>query len=189
MNIETLPPDGDKGEWRIESFRVSQEESDFTRIRAIQHPEEYVPAGSYKKLTRKGAIVMSNTPMELKEHRRFIYKAEGVVLINGLGLGVCLAAILGKPEVTSVTVIEISPDVIGLVGPSFASDKRVAIIEANAFTWKPPYGQHYDVVWHDIWQDMCADNLPEMTRLKRKYGRRCDWQGCWAEAIIRYRSR
>jgi hypothetical protein len=42
-------------------------------------------------------------------------------------------------------------------------------------------GERYGMVWHDIWDSFCGDNLPEMTRLKRKYGRRADWQGCWGE--------
>lgn len=32
-----------------------------------------------------------------------------------------------------------------------------------------------------IWDSLCADNLEEMTKLKRRFGRRTDWQGCWGE--------
>lgn len=188
MKIEVTVPDGKVGDWRVETYTVSKQESDWTRIRAMQHPEEFVPAGTYKKLCRNGTIVMSNTEMEIREHREMILQAHGHVLLNGLGLGVCLKAILAKTQVLSVTVIEKSPEVIALVGPSF-KDPRLTIIQADAFTWKPPKGAHYDVVWHDIWDNMCSDNLPEMTRLKRKYGRLCDWQGCWAEGMIRRKAR
>ena len=63
------------------------------------------------------------------------------------------------------------------------------IVQADAFTVKlprpslflhVPRDTRYDVVWHDIWDNICADNLPEMHRLHRRYGRRCDWQGSWA---------
>ena len=56
---------------------------------------------------------------------------------------------------------------------------RLVIIEADAFTWKWPRGMHYNVVWHDVWDDICADNYPEMMKLLERYHRRCDWQGCW----------
>lgn len=185
MNIEVTVPDGKAGDWRVETFTVSKADSDYTRMRAVMHPEEFVPAGTYKKLCRNGTIVMSNTPMEIREHRAFIWHAKGNVLIMGLGLGVCLKAILAKPEVTWVTVIEKSPEVIQLVGPTFLKDSRVEIHCADAFTWEPPKSERYDAVWHDIWDNMCVDNLPEMKRLKQKYRRRCDWQGCWAEGFIK----
>lgn len=188
MRIEVTIPDGICGDWRVESFEVTREDSDFSKIRAIQHPEEYVEPGHYKKLCRNGTIIMSNTLMEIQTHRAFIWHAKGNVLINGLGLGVCLKAVLAKPQVRQVTVIEISSEVLRLVSPHFI-DSRLTIIEADAFAWPPPQGVRYDAVWHDIWTDMCADNLPEMTKLKRKYGRCCDWQGCWAENIIRSRNR
>jgi spermidine synthase len=118
----------------------------------------------------------------------FIYKAEGHVLINGLGLGVCLKAVLEKKEVIKVTVIEKSEDVIKLVAPSFQDD-RVEIINADAFEYKPPKGVVYDVVWHDIWQDICTDNLEQMKKLHRKYGRKCKWQGSWSRKLCEYYER
>ena len=63
----------------------------------------------------------------------------------------------------------------------YIKDKRVTIINADAFEWKPPKDQRYDVVWHDIWDNICGDNLPEMTKLHRKYGKKTDWQGSWCK--------
>ena len=74
---------------------------------------------------------------------------------------------------------------IDLVGPSFSHDDRVNIICADAFEWRPPKGVRYNAVWHDIWDDICTDNLPEMTRLHRKYGRRADWQGSWCRELCK----
>lgn len=53
------------------------------------------------------------------------------------------------------------------------------IINADAFAYKPPKSKRYGAVWHDIWANICADNLPEMHKLHRKYGRIADWQGSW----------
>ena len=92
-----------------------------------------------------------------------------------------LKNILLKPEVTDVTVVEISQELIDIVAPHYP-DERVTFVCASAFDYKPPKGKRYQMVWHDIWDYICADNLPEMTKLHRKYGRRTDWQGSWCKA-------
>jgi hypothetical protein len=93
--------------------------------------------------------------------------------------------------VDKVTVIENSPDVIALVGPTLTEryGDRLEIIEADAFTYKPPKGIRYSVVWHDIWPDLCEDNLKTMGTLHRRYGKRCDWQGSWGKELLQYHRR
>lgn len=183
MNIKNIP-DRQSGNWKIETFTVPENSIENLRL-AFQPGGRTVRPGQYKKLTHNGSIVMSNTPAELRDHSYFVYKAKGKVLINGLGLGCCLAEILEKKEVVSATVIEKSMNVINLVAPFFESDSRVEIIHADAFEWKPPKGIHYNAVWHDIWNNICEDNLLEMTRLHRKYGKRTDWQGSWAKELCK----
>ena len=56
-----------------------------------------------------------------------------------------------------------------MVAPTYIQDKRIKIINEDAFEFKPPKDKRYDFVWHDIWDDICTDNLPEMTKLHRKY--------------------
>lgn len=131
------------------------------------------------RLMRGSTVVMSNTPMEIRTNRTFVRYAKGNVLINGLGLGMVLTAILRKPEVESVTVIEAAAEVIELVAPTFRDDPRVEIVHANAFDYQPPKGMRFDAVWHDIWDFISAENLPEMHRLHRKYGQRTPWQASW----------
>lgn len=149
-----------------------------TRLRAFRDPDNHVPAGNYKRLMRGDTVVMSNTPMEVRTNQPIIRRAHGSVLINGLGLGMALTAILAKPAVESVAVVEKSPEVIELVAPHFA-DPRVRIINADALDYKPPSGIRFNAVWHDIWDYVTADNLPQMHTLHRKYGRRADWQDSW----------
>lgn len=177
-------PEGTRGDWAIKRFTVSEETAKFERMRAVFKGGRGVPAGTYTSLTRRGAVIMSDTPDEMRDHWEPVHRASGHVLINGLGLGMVLAAVLKKPEVTGVTVVEISADVVALVGPHF-QDPRVEIVTADAFDYMPPVGARYGAVWHDIWDHITADNLPEMTRLRRKYGRRAFWQGCWAEDLCR----
>lgn len=176
-----LPPDGISGEWRIETFEVSKADSDMSRIRSIMHPEEFVEAGTYKRLTRGQPVVMSNTRMERNTNRPILRMATGRVLINGLGLGMVPVAILAKPELTELWIVEKSPDVIALTGPTITKDPRVKLVNADAFEWSAPKGMKFDAVWHDIWDYITSENLAQMTTLKRRYARRCTWQGCWAE--------
>lgn len=173
-------PEGRRGPWEISRFTVSENEAAWERIQAIQSGR-CIPAGTYTRLThdRRG-VVMSDTPDEIRDHLGAVINARGHVLINGLGIGMVLGAVLRKPEVERVTVIEIDPDVIALVGPAYV-DARVEIVQSDAYAYKPPRGVRYGMVWHDIWDAICADNLAGMSRLKRKYCRRTDWQGCWAE--------
>ena len=145
-----------------------------------------VPEGNYTKLQRKGAwdVTMSDTPDEYHDHFEPIHQATGHVLLNGLGLGCVLQCCAEKEGVTKITVIERSEDVIALVAPHYQAKygDKIEIIQADAFEYKPPKGVRYNVVWHDIWDNLCEDNLPEMHRLHRKYGRRTDWQGSWGRA-------
>lgn len=174
-------PEGQRGQWKISRFVVSKEDARFSALRAAMKGRGYVPAGTYTSLTRNGAIVMSDTPDEMRDHSFAVRQAKGHTLINGLGIGMVLAACLRKRDVERVTVVEIDPDIIALVGPHYR-DRRVEIVNTCAFDYQPPKGVRYGMVWHDIWSNICGDNLPEMTRLKRKYARRADWQGCWCQA-------
>ena len=185
--LPVIVPDGQCGDWRIESFSVSEKESKETLLRAMAKGnfDEYVPDGEYKRLMHGGTVVMSNTPMEIRTNLEFIRRAKGHVLINGLGLGMVLSAILRKPEVLSVTVVEISTEVLSMVAPSFENESRVSIIQADALAYKPMSDNHFNVVWHDIWNYICADNLEDMRRLHRRYSNICDWQESWARDLCK----
>ena len=143
-----------------------------------------VKAGRYTRLKINRELMMTDTPAEQRDHWYPLHNATGSVLITGLGIGMVVSACLQNPAVTDVTVIEINPDVIALVGPHISSPK-LTIINADALDWKPPKGKRYDLVWHDIWPDICGDNLPEMAKLKRRFARRTEWQGCWAQEQCR----
>lgn len=121
------------------------------------------------------------------------------MLVNGLGLGIVAKACLEKTNkkghrlfyaVEKITVIEKSADVIHLVGPSYEKyGDRIEIINADALEYKPPKGVRYNVVWHDIWDNICSDNWETMKVLHRKYGRICEWQGSWCREEVKYNRR
>ncbi len=173
-------PNGVLGSWRVESFEV--EENELSQRISFFKTGRGVPAGSYKRLMRGGTCVMSNTPDEIRDFMPFVYKAKGNVLINGLGLGVLLTKLLSMPEITSITCIEASEDVIKLVSPYF-NDARLTIIHGDAYAYTPPKGVKYDAVWHDIWDYICSDNLPQMAKLHQKYARKTHYQDSWGKRL------
>lgn len=176
-------PEGASGEWAVQRYTVTDRDVGLYNLRLIRDHQyrRILPPGTYTRLKRGSNIVMSDTPAESHEHARLLHRAQGRILLNGLGLGFCLAAILRKPDVEAVTVIEKSQCVLALVGPHI-TDPRVNIINADALEWRPARGQRFDVVWHDIWTNVLnADDKPEVTKLRRAYGRRCGWQSCWSE--------
>ena len=168
-------PEMSKGDWRIEHFTVDRPDfHSMLRGRGVPLGEKFTRA------MRKGTLVMSDTPAEMSDHSYAVHKAKGSCLLNGLGIGMVLKNILLKEDVTDIAVVEISQDLIDLISP-FYDDERITYICESAFDYKPPKGKRYQMVWHDIWDYICADNLEEMAKLHRKYGRRTDWQGSWCK--------
>ncbi len=186
-------PEGKKGDWRIQRFTVSRSEAVAFNLREmIQGTRRIVEPGQYTALICGSATIMSDTPAEIKDHLDFVRESEGgEILITGLGLGMVANAMLMRPDVKRVTVVEMSPDVIALAAPHYRQKfgERIEIIEADALTWKPPPGIRYGGVWHDIWPTICADNLEQMKQLKSRFRRRSNVIGAWCEAECRRDSR
>ena len=181
-------PVGVSGAWRVERFDVSKKDEQWS---SFMDGRRHVNEGTYTRLMRGGEVIMSDTRAEIVDHLTVIRKACGHVLINGLGLGAVLCAVARKPEVEHVTVVELESDVIALAAQHYIDryGAKIEIICADAFTWQPPKGKRFDVVWHDIWPYITTDNLKEMGKLHRRYGRRCNWQGSWAKELCQFHRR
>lgn len=191
-------PDGKRGDWRISTFTLVESDVFMNNLRAVRDGTPYLVChpGTYRRLTHKTrGVIMSNTPMELRTCRHIYEDAHGRVLIMGLGMGMVLEAILSKQnrgtqrKVDFVRVVEIDPDVIALVAPHFANDPRVEIVQGDALEYKPAPGEQWDYVWHDIWDTLSTENLPEMATLSRRFSRRAKKQGFWSRDEIRREAR
>jgi hypothetical protein len=178
-------PEGKSGDWSVTKFTVTEDQAKLENMRLAfkGQSRRVIPPGTYTRLIHGRSVVMSDTPAEAWEHLRLYRAAHGDVLLNGLGLGFCLSALLRKDSVQTLTVIEKSDDVLKLVAPSI-TDPRVTIIHADATIWRPQKGVRFDCVWHDIWTNICGDNKKQMTMLRRAYGRRTGWQSCWSEEYL-----
>lgn len=184
-------PDGAHGTAKITTFTVDRDTAAFSNLRLMRDGEYWMrlEAGTYKRLVLDGELMMSNTPMEYYSNGWIIKWGQGKILINGLGLGAVLTALLKKDTVKEVWVVENHVDVIHLVWPTFRNDPRVKLIVADALTYKPPKGEFFDYVWHDIWPTISTDNLPEMATLHRRYARRCKHQESWTRDYLKRKKR
>lgn len=191
-----IVPEGAIGSARLEHFVVTKRLADYSNLRSIFSREPSVQEGSYVRLYVSGRLMMSDTDAERSSNLEVVHRAKGQVLIAGLGVGMILCPILAKQGVQSVEVVEASPDVIQLVEPSLkkvpGADK-LQVIEADILTWKPTSGRKWDVIYFDIWPDICLDNLPQMQLLHRRFGRHKNpggWMGSWEHnRLLRERGR
>lgn len=182
-HLRSRVPEGRSGRWVVERFEV---ELDIQLLRMIRDGRGTVP-GFYIRLSRDGKVIMSDTDAELADLQRLFTACRrfpGRVLIHGLGLGIALQGVLAVEGVEHVDVVELSSDVLSLVAPYF-TDPRVEFHCDDCLGHRWPGGTRWDVVWHDIWNSICPENLPEMNRLTRKFANRCRWQHCWAREWIR----
>lgn len=127
----------------------------------------------YVKLIKEGeGIMMSDTPMERNTNRDFIKRANGDVLIFGLGIGLIIFPLLNDDSVKSITVVELHQDLINLVEPIIKKHdlkNKLTIIQGDCFEIhnKIPKEKKFDVVYGDIWISICTDNYDEMKKLTR----------------------
>jgi hypothetical protein len=226
--VSSFMEEAEHGRWRIKRFTQTQEEFDLhSKLlsqegtqRAQLRLDRLVPPGTYLSLQRRaipqeikdheeGAIldaldgawtpIMSDTPAEIEGHEEVIENAHGRVLVTGLGLGCIVSALLAKPDVDHITVIEIDRDVIALTGPYYEDDPRVTIVNADALGFaslvKPGVdyiGESqlpFDYAWHDIWTHIADRNLDDDSLAEHgisyqtmfdAYAPFCDDQGAWA---------
>lgn len=177
-------PEGTSGNVTLKHVEVTEADSKFTALRAMFNGgrDSYVPAGTYVHLYVGGELMMSDTLMEKKTNREVLYRARGHVLIAGLGLGMILHPIAAKSDVTKITVVEKSPDVVKLVGASLP--KKVEVVTADIFDWTPEKGTKFDALYFDIWPSITTSNLAEMTTLHARF-RKFRATGSWVDSWCR----
>ena len=200
-----IPPDfpaGSSGGFKVERFKIDNEGAHLYNLMAfIQRfegqPLRYVRPGTHTRLmgpspravADEGNLCwMSDTPAEVADHEQFFARLQGAetVLVNGLGIGLCVAAVLNlSTSVGEIDIVERSQDVIDLVEPYWRNacelrGVQLRVFQGDAYTKTWPKLTSWDLAWHDIWEDISPDNLPLMAKMLDKYEGRCDWQGCWS---------
>jgi hypothetical protein len=163
-----------RGRARLLTISVSEAAARWHNLRVDINPhrmtpEDHIEPGRFMQLYVGETLMMSDTPTERRTSGRFVRFARGDVLIAGLGMGMVLMPVTRKPEVTSITVVEIDQDVIDLVGP--VMPPTVQIVRGNIDTWRPPRGTRYDTIFLDIWPTVCGDYYDQITSLKGTFRR------------------
>ncbi|QWS69895.1 polyamine aminopropyltransferase [Vibrio phage vB_VpS_PG28] len=104
---------GTYGEWNVSVVDVPKGVHGYFTDGAGQAPSTYV-LSKKREGSQRPTVWMSFTAMELESHAFHIERANGHVVIVGLGMGMILMNVLRKPEVTKVTVVELDPEIITL---------------------------------------------------------------------------
>jgi hypothetical protein len=127
--------------------------------------------------THYGEIVMEDSVRELRKHLPIWMNAKGRVLITGLGLGCVVRGLLANREVDKITVVEIDPQIIRVIGREFRNNKRVEIVQADAF--KISFPEKFDYAWHDIWDEGPRHISTLHSKLLIRFSGQCAVQGAW----------
>lgn len=183
-------PDGEVDGLMIDHFVV---EPGVESVRLLLEGRPVRTGVTYTRLfdRRTGTLWMTDTQAEARDHYGAFFQAKHLgakrVLVNGLGIGMLVHALLTLDTIGQIDVVESDQRCIDLVAPHYPERVTVYHDDARAIEW--PTGTRWDVAWHDIWPNITSENLPEMHRLHRKYGRRVAWQGSWARDLCERRRR
>jgi len=181
-----IPP-GETENFKFERFTITPDAAEFQNAMDALKPGRRIYAvrpGEFTRLCYKsgfGDVLMSDTDFEVNTNLEAINEATGDVLIFGLGLGLILNVIMEKPDVKSVTVVELHEEIINYVGPHY-KNKKLKIIQGDAYGWTPPPRTRYDYIYYDIWGSFSTDLVDKMKELKkdaRKFLRKGGKVRCW----------
>jgi hypothetical protein len=176
----------------IERFEITEAQATMDKLRAAFNPQRgdrSIDAGTFTRLTVDGAIWMTDTPAEVRDHfvvdeamARF---GGGSMLIAGLGMGMVLHRAIQRHHMQTIDVVEIDPRVVRAVAPHYvrmadSAGVRLRIWEADIHEWRPK-GMSWDVGWFDIWATIDDDDMAEVKRLRNRFWRRLGWFGAWAQ--------
>ena len=199
------------GDVVLDTFTLSEEEAHLGNLRALinGHADMAVNPGEYARLRRNGSLWMTDTPAERLSNLDFLYAARGDVLVLGLGIAMLPTAMHAKEGVSSITVVEIDPDVIAALAPTLArAAPSVRVVEGDAFLPERSdlHPHSFDVIVADIWPSISPEDYPEHIAVRRAWrkwlrpgGAHLTWQEqyvkrahheerCWMEPSARERA-
>ena len=128
-------------------------------IKSFENKAKYIDGYMYRKkenlninileLHGPNNILMRISPIEIESSYMFIKKARGKVGIVGLGLGYVVQELLKKDDVEEIIVYEIEKDVIDLYYLNFSKNKKLKIINEDAYKAK---SRNFDYFYVDIYE-------------------------------------
>ena len=150
---------------------------------------------SFPAILENGNEWMTLTPVDLDTCEEAIEAAKGKVITFGLGLGYYAYMAAEKEEVESVTVVELSSDVIRLfkkhILPKIPNAHKIKFVNADAFEYaeKVMPNEKFDLAFVDTWRD-ASDGAPMYERMRalEKYNENTKFL-YWIENFLRSRLR
>jgi len=163
-------PEGESGDYSIQHCTTTTGSGSW--LNYVNYKE--ITGGPYTVLSKKYGKawlnIMQDTEREYAEHDWLVSRMSGDILLGGLGIGMIHIPLLASSDVTSVTIIENSQDVIDLVWDHCAKDDRFTLIHDDINTWDIPEGSNWDVGWFDSWITSDEKLSNYVARMNQKYG-------------------
>jgi len=103
---------------------------------------------------------------EKRTHQKAIDACSGDVVVGGLGLGYVVEQLNVKPNVRSITVVEIAPEVIELVWPHIQHDKAKVVCD-DIFHYLRK-GRKFDYGYFDVHKDLSQEQNETVVKPLRK---------------------
>ena len=159
--------------------------------REINHFGYFKNKFNYIDLVKNNVTWMSITPHEINTMETSIKKANGNVLILGLGLGYFPYMCSLKNNVTKIDIIELDKEIIDVfkkvILPQFKNKAKISIINQDALKFLENSSlEHYDFIFSDLWHN-AEDGLKpylEIKSLLKNFSKERDYR--IEESIIAY---
>lgn len=161
-------------------YDKNRELGDWMTLRALDQPYEAAV------LWQNDEVWMLDSPSEANTIDPCAAKAKGNVLAFGLGIGYFIFMAMRNPNVTSITVIERSKEVIAMFQefllPQFPDHIPIQIVEGDAFSYfNEGYLKQFDYVFADIWKSS-DDGFQLIAKLLEQYNPPLDQVDFWIES-------
>ena len=186
-----------RGKWQLKTERLAPFEAFVCNDIVVTKDRRMIPQIGFFKEEYKFPAVLENgrewmtlLPNEMVTSYPAIRAANGRVLTFGLGLGFFAYHASQKENVSSVTVVDISDDVIELfrthILPQFPNKDKINIIKMDAFSFaQTQMAGNFDFVFADIWHD-AGDGRDLYLRMKEIAAKHPDIEfSFWLEDTIR----
>lgn len=158
-----------------------QEIDEITRVKIFQGgcqgsirfsgPIHTAAIAKYDSHENKEKIWMSLTPMEVMSQKPGVEKAFGNVLIGGLGMGWLTRRVLEKPEVDSVTQVDLDLDILRVFGIPLEEmfPDKLNLINDDFWSFLNQYDAgFFDTILVDIWLKYGHARKDNLFRVLRK---------------------
>ncbi len=155
------------GRWELKTMKLKSCEAFICDDFAVTESRELIPKlgffmreFEYPAILEDGREWMTLLPNETVTTLPAVKKAHGKVLTYGVGLGYFAYMCQRKPEVESVTIVELSADAAEMfkteILPQFEHPEKVNVIVGDAieFAEKTAPSGDYDFIFADIWHDV-----------------------------------